>query len=808
MKLQTKLLSLILPLITVSTVLIGFAVFSYLKTESKNSVDQEAYTVLRQVKSSIGSHVDATKKQLALMAENPSVQKILSLHQSKVVDQSVLDNAKDDIATYFRSLKGQYPSYEKSYFMGKNIDIIAETGRESLGDTHWPILLVNQLKQSQSEYTRVQTNINGTPISAYAIRVFDTKALKNPLIGYLVITENYSFVDRLLHENAEYKNNSILLANQEYVIRNPEKFKGANKIIDEENPESFFMRHHSQILIDGEKYFYYMATLGKGDSIINIVSSKAFDNSGVLIGSVIIAIGLLLSFLISILLVVFINKVVVNRITHIDNISKRIAQDDLSFEINTNSQDEIGHLARSFTLMRDSLTSSREKINQLAFYDELTGLANRRSLNNNIERAIEDAYINQGNVAVIMMDLDDFKDVNDIYGHHVGDDLLIEISKRLEKSLSDTLSEYKYSSEIKHCVCRIAGDEFTVVISGYKANEIIHNVAKKIVGAFDNRFNIDGIELNNSVSLGVALYPENGLDRHILLKHADMAMYEAKNGGKNGYEFFHDRMTDKIKAKKEMERKIIKALDENEFTLYFQPKVAAKTKSIVEFEALIRWNHPDGMISPGIFIPFAEENGLINAIGNWVVKELCMHIKELECMGWNNFKISFNTSPQQLQDKVFTRNIEQCINKFSINPSHLEMEITEHSLAKDLNETIRHLNKIKAMGIDVALDDFGTGYSSLSYLEKMPIDTIKIDRSFVSNSNENPERLAIIATIVTLAKGLGMRTVAEGVETEAELKVVTDNGCDLVQGYYYHSPLPFNEMKKVSDFNPALSKVG
>jgi EAL domain-containing protein (putative c-di-GMP-specific phosphodiesterase class I) len=338
-------------------------------------------------------------------------------------------------------------------------------------------------------------------------------------------------------------------------------------------------------------------------------------------------------------------------------------------------------------------------------------------------------------------------------------------------------------------------DEFVVMLCGENLENGINDIAKALILSISNSLSIEDIEIYSSASLGIATFPTDGNNEIDIFKNADMAMYEAKKKVKNQHVNFESRMLDKVKEKESINSDLRKALAEEDFELYFQPKYNIAKGNYSQFEALLSWNHKEkGFISHALFIPYAEESSLIIDIGNWVIASVCGHVNKLEKLGWTDFKISFNVSFKQMQDKRFVDILKSMIYKYGINPEHLEMEITEYTLAKNIDHAIVEMTKIRNLGVSIALDDFGTGYSSMSYLQNLPLDTLKIDRAFVSKSTTSQKDRTIIETIMTLAKGLSLKTVAEGVETVDEYHLVKDLGCDLVQGYYFHKPMPFDEI--------------
>lgn len=441
------------------------------------------------------------------------------------------------------------------------------------------------------------------------------------------------------------------------------------------------------------------------------------------------------------------------------------------------------------------LKQAEEEIRYLAFYDGLTGLANRMLFQDRLTQEIRLAERNKQQFALLYLDLDQFKRVNDTFGHHIGDLLLKKVSGALQKCIraTDTASRLVEMNR-NPAIARLGGDEFTVILPNIKEPENAAFVARRILKEIPKPYILDGHEITATTSVGISLYPTDGTDASELLKHADTAMYQAKNNGRNTYQFYEESLNTAAIERFTIERDIAKAIERNEFLLYYQPKIDLQSRKIVGAEALIRWIHPQqGMIPPDKFISIAEESGQIIAINKWVINEACRQWKEWQDSGYDPGVIAVNLSGYQFAQQDIFRTIRSSVEAVNLSPSSLEIEITENILMQEEKEINRILFKVKEMGIRIALDDFGTGYSSLSYLASYPVDTIKIDRSFVEGCNTNKNKVILIKAIVALGHSLGMSIVAEGVEEEEELLIVSDLGANEAQGYLFSRPLPAEE---------------
>ena len=439
---------------------------------------------------------------------------------------------------------------------------------------------------------------------------------------------------------------------------------------------------------------------------------------------------------------------------------------------------------------------AEDKLNYLAYYDNLTGLPNRCLLIDRLQQAMKEANRNEQLVAVLFIDIDHFKKINDSMGHETGDILLKESAQRLRNCVreSDT-------------VARLGGDEFTLVLTYMKNINDVINIAEQILEGFSKPFHIKNKNLFITASIGITLYPldDNGTDD--LLRDADTAMYHAKENGRNNFQFYNNEMTVRVEERLKLERELRDALLHDEFVLFYQPQVDIETGSIVGMEALIRWQHPyQGLIAPDHFINVVEETGLIIPIGKWVLQEACKQTQILHSSGLPPIHISVNLSARQLEDPGLVQMVDQVLKETGLEPTLLDLEITESMLMSDMNRVIQTLEELSALGINISVDDFGTGHSSLAYIKQFPITTLKIDRSFIRETPENKDDVSITVAIINMANALGLKTVAEGVETKEQLEFLKQYKCNLIQGYYFSEPIAFDEIVKLFQIEQGENK--
>ncbi len=430
---------------------------------------------------------------------------------------------------------------------------------------------------------------------------------------------------------------------------------------------------------------------------------------------------------------------------------------------------------------------------RLADFDALTGLPNRRKFHHAVDAALRNTQQSRA-CALLHVDLDRFKQINDTLGHRVGDKLLCAVAQLLDRTLSDAEATGWPGSrepEFKAALSRIAGNGFAALLPNLhnlKKVDTAGSIARRVLSAFAEPFHIDGHELFVTASIGIAVSPGDGQEAETLLKHAEMAMYKAKKGGRKTYEFFSGDMNAHALERLTLENQLRRAVERNEFVLYYQPKVDVSSGRITGAEALMRWKHPEhGIVAPAKFIPIAEETGLIVEIGQWVLRTACAQIQAWMQRGLPPLSISVNVSSLQFRQRKVWHAVRGALAHTSLPPDQLVLELTESMLMENATDSIEMLNELKEMGLKLALDDFGTGYSSLAYLHRFPLDELKIDRSFVKGL---PQEIAIVGAIIALARELKLRVVAEGVETKEQLQFLRSRACDEYQGYLCSRPAP------------------
>ena len=455
-----------------------------------------------------------------------------------------------------------------------------------------------------------------------------------------------------------------------------------------------------------------------------------------------------------------------------------------------------GRPASVGTLLDISVQKAAEqRIRELADYDVLTGLPNRRLLRERFVQLVAAAERDKEELAVIFLDLDHFKRVNDSLGHSVGDDLLCEVARRLDSVVRrvDTLA-------------RLGGDEFIFAMPGFHSAAAA-DVARRLIDVFSRPFEVGGHELTVTPSLGISIFPHDGYDLETLLRNADTAMYQAKEIGRNAFRFYSSEMNSKSLDRLLMESNLRRALSQNEFVLHYQPLVNLESGLIVGVEALIRWLHPElGLIMPDRFIHIAEETGLINPIGDWVLCEACRQAQAWAEEGLPAMAMAVNVAPVQFRQSGFIEVVAGALATSGLEPGRLELELTERTVMHDADINMGTLSALHRMGVELSLDDFGTGYSSLAYLKRFPVGKLKIDRSFVNDLETDPDDWAIASTIVSMGRSLRMTVLAEGVEKAEQLALLRKMGCDMAQGFLFSRPVSAECMADMLRRQPFISR--
>lgn len=491
--------------------------------------------------------------------------------------------------------------------------------------------------------------------------------------------------------------------------------------------------------------------------------------------------ALLLTLVLSVVFHRFLTQPIARISEAIDKIEPDSPDENLLPMSSAHKDDELGLVTSKFNQILIQFSQTQSKLRKMATRDPLTGLPNRTLLLETIAVTIQRSRVHKRSFALMFIDLDRFKNINDSLGHALGDQFLARIARILERVVGD-----------KGTVSRLGGDEFVILADSVQSPDQAADFVDKLLVQLNVPIQLNEHAIHPAASIGISIYPEDGNSAEDLIRHADIAMYSAKAAGSNQWAFFKQQMTERAAVRLRTEASLHDALKNNEFLLYFQPKLDLQTGKVIACEALIRWQKDGRLISPMSFIPVAEETGIIIPIGRWVIEQSCKTLREWQKKYHYAIPIAINVASQQFADASLVSDIKQMALRYQIQPDLLEIEITETSLMNDIEQAIVKLEQLKSAGFGIAVDDFGTGYSSLSYLRHLPITTMKIDRCFVSDL---PGDSAIASTILMLGKQLNLTIVAEGIENELQLDWLKENRCQIGQGFYFSQPLPQAEFE-------------
>jgi diguanylate cyclase (GGDEF)-like protein len=519
--------------------------------------------------------------------------------------------------------------------------------------------------------------------------------------------------------------------------------------------------------------------------------------------------------LVAIWMASYLNK----RITRLINGINHFEQGELGFHLPLQSNDEMGQLTTSFNKMAGKIESSframrtsaeeltlknadnqrlmsemeleisqrlsaEQTLKHLAYFDSLTELPNRSQLNKKLQEVLGQTKAEKESLALLFIDLDGFKDVNDTLGHTIGDKLLLKVANRLRNQSRD-----------EDFIARLGGDEFTIILRNVATPSVAGKIAQKIIDTLSMKFNVSDHDIYIGASIGICTFSNHDMNIDNVMKNADTAMYQAKEEGRGCYRFCTPELNKKIEDRMQMAHDLRNALENQEFILNYQPKIDGFTSEVIGLEALIRWQHPEnGLVPPDEFIPMAEETGMIVKIGEWVLREVCQQLNKWELQGFQLVPIAVNVSARQFSQSDLVEVVSFIVDESGIDPKLLEIEVTETLVMQNPDQTIDILQTLTEKGINSSIDDFGTGYSSLAYLKRFPVSTLKIDREFISDLESGSNSVELVLAMISMAHSMGLKVVAEGVENKEEQEILRKMDCDFLQGYLFSRPLPADEL--------------
>lgn len=802
----------------ISIISVGFFAYQQLTENSLNSSIDQSHVLMNEIRLDIQSFEENTSSNIKLFSNDTLLQKYVVSdedHRYELLLPTLL--------RIFGSYQKAYPDYyEIRVIMPDGYEDARKINRDikNITDDESKTSAVNQMMKSPDKISSFYAeNPDNGELSYYISkpiiikdRSLDTLIAKPKLRAFLSLTTSLEWLIGKLNNAKIGKSDTTFITdtNGIILISNSTLFPASEnikRIFNSQQGKLYVSKllnkittnkHVTLSINDNSGYLWSLPVSNKFMLFSWNPNQEIISQStqlGIKISLIILLSIIALSFFVFNLL----KYLITNPIKNLEISANAIGRGDLLEDINIKANDEIGSLANSFNQMRKNLLQSHEQIKYLAYHDNLTGLPNRLMFLEYVTQAVAFAKRNNEQLSVVFIDLDNFKRVNDTLGHEAGDELLKEVSDRILRCLRETDYIARPESEMSDIAARIGGDEFLILLHNIPDSYLPGIVSDRIIKSLSNPININKNEFHIGASIGITVYPEDGESPDELIKNSDIAMYVAKTQGKNHYQYYTTSMNEAMIERLEIERKLRTALSKNQLFLVYQPQIDTVTKEVYGVEALVRWNDPEeGIISPAVFIPIAEETGLIVDIGAWVLKQACLQLKNWQRHGCHNLKISVNVSAIQFSKSDLPKLVADTLKETDLAPTFLDIEITETVIMENLERVCNALIKIRESGVTISLDDFGTGYSSLNYLRQFPLDILKIDQSFVAEINDiSDEKSAIIKAIIAMSHALELKVIAEGIETESQYNRLAEWECDIIQGYYFHRPLPHYEIEKL-----------
>ncbi len=817
MRLQSKLLFLITPLIVASLLILG----SYAYIIEYNAVQEN--TVLRvlatieQLNIKLVGRINAAKANASLLAGSESIKDYLVSEDKDVRNQLI----KNRITNLFNKYKSTYPYYDSIKLILDDgtelIDLSSNLAEVNFSKTAWIESIRSDTKANQIT-SLLESSNHASKVVAITHRVpldISETSIEKDVINaaYIVLLVQLDLIEQAKSNLVNVDMPLLIMFDHE---RRVISVSHSNLIPWRTSPKEISsmklaanQRKMTNININNKSFKALAKQTELGLVVAALVPSLELHNIDVNMAKHIILI-ILISLLITFTSIYYgFQKIVLNPLLNIKLAARTFGTGNFQIPLVMNRRtDEIGVLASSLEKMRRHLSESQNETKLIVNQDALTGLPNRRSIMERLDIEIEHCRRNKDSkFALMFIDLDNFKGINDSMGHKAGDRMVIKVAQRLVETVRayDCIgiiqSNENFESESNNnFVARLGGDEFLMILNDINDTECVARIAERIYALFKEPLFIDEVQLHVGMSIGIVIYPENGETPEQLIKYADIAMYSAKNSGKNQYRYYDASMDTSARKSLEIEGELRKALSENSLELFYQPQFDLKTQELIGSEALIRWHHKErGWISPAEFIPIAESCGLIHELGNWVLTAACQQLRDWVDRNIQIPCVSINLSSHQVASEGLSERIHDLIINLKLEPSMLEFELTETAIFKNREVVTHNLENIRKTGARLALDDFGTGFSSLAWVQYCTVDVIKIDRSFVTDLSSEPKHKAVIASVVELCRHLNIATVAEGIESLDEAEMLCEMGCDVAQGYYFSRPLSVSDLEEFID---------
>lgn len=810
MKLQVKILLFLVPAIVTAMLTLGWVAYTQLRDFSEQKTFHQMTLLLDQIQQHTASHLAIAKSNAELLASSDLL-------------KHYLQNA-DETNGYFvrhESLQTLFDSYQKAFPEYYEIRLILPELHETIGSTatvpldaqgmeavnaHASTLKQDRTQDQNDLYVTVFSN-SSTHKAALVIakRIYmpssaqDAELLASTLQGYLVITTSLDFLDKQIQQNQLGKTGYLLVTDQQGAVLFHPDPNQRHQVLAPQVLEGLQADRTTTPMLKtnfgGEAVYVRALPLQAGLLLLAVLPEAEFLLSSrdlaVSVATVICAAVLITT----ILLFLILRALVIKPINSLGQAAEAIGSGQFPLRLNIRRTDEIGHLAHAFKNMSEKLQHSSAQIRHLAYHDSLTGLPNRRMFLDYVERALSYARRHNKSFALLFLDLDNFKQVNDTLGHDAGDQLLREVAERLTTCIRAEDYIARGETDVGNTVARLGGDEFIILIPNISSSYQAAKVAERIVNALLKPIFLRQKAFYVGTSIGITVYPDDGADVDSLVKNADIAMYRAKQQGKGNYQHYTESMHQQMLEQLNLEQALRKAVECKEFVLHYQPQIDVHTCEVVGVEALLRWQHPTkGLLAPDEFIDLAKQTGLIEPIGEWVLEQVCRQAKDWRDLGFVAIQVAVNIARCQFHKGNLKEFVQQMLTEVDLAGQHLNFELTETSVIDAQASALKTLTGLKNLGVNIALDKFGSGYSSLSALRSLPIDAVKIDRHFIHGSDKSEDDAAIVKTIIAMSRNLNLQVIAEGVETQEQFDFLRNNGCTKVQGYFISQPLAVDAM--------------
>ncbi|OEU61019.1 MAG: hypothetical protein BA870_05445 [Desulfuromonadales bacterium C00003094] len=803
MKLRIKLPLLLLPLTAIALALVGSFCYVKLRKNAEEKTFKQASAIASQISSHVTSSTATALANISLFADYP----ILRYYLLTEDEAERYDLMQRPLQRKLLSIQKAYPEYyEIRLLLPDGFEDIRLVNRDVDNQTEeeGSTALFQEIQSTSDTFQQFAQNPDNGELAYFLFKKIvltndssDDFSSLPKLRGFLGITMETKVLANMLETNPLGDTGGVLLTdNAGYPLLVPthlKKFISKEKLLTNLVDYSTHQEFHP-IQLASQGYYHASGKIMEGVWLHTLVPEKELVEASRDIGQMVLGITALV-LLVSLSIMLYLLKVhVLAPIQVLRKAFLRIGGGEELVQVSLTSQDEFGDLGRELNRMSLELKRSNDKISNMAFCDSLTQLPNRFMFNKNLKRAMMVSLQEGKQLALFFVDLDNFKQINDTLGHQAGDVLLQEVANRLTKNLrcNDCVSRISTEGEMNN-LARLGGDEFTFLLPGLDSPMDAKPVAERIIQTISQPISLKGQAHYIGASVGIAIFPGDGDSAEDLIKHADLAMYQAKKQNKGSYHYFSKEASSLVLERTKLEQRLHKALEQEAFELYYQPIIDCQTLEIVSFEALIRWTDEElGAVPPDHFIPVAEDIGLIHEIGDWVIREASCQLKKWQDSGAKNISVAVNVSGRQLERPRFHEQFCSTLRSSGVSPGTFYIELTESAIIQGRQEVLENLHKVRAAGVRVALDDFGTGYSSLSYLRNLPIDILKIDRSFIQELEQHNNSV-ILSAIIPMAKALNLKVIAEGVEEQGQYAFLKNAGCDLVQGYMFCRPQPVAE---------------